>query len=136
MLADRQVDELVNDFVRQIPGVLQALLVSGDGLKLATSDEIAEAHADHLAAVAAGLVSLTGGAARCLRAEPVRQTIVEMGGGYLFVTSINAEAALAVFADVECDIGLVGYEMALLVGRLAQVRMPAPRTTNEDFPRR
>ena len=119
--ASRQLDWLVNDFARRVAGVTHALVVSVDGLKLAVSDRIDESVADQLAAVASGLVSLTRGAAQCFGAEPVVQTIVETAGGYLFVTSVSEGSTLAVFAAVECDIGLVGYEMTLLVSRVGQL---------------
>jgi uncharacterized protein len=122
-----QLDWLVDDFARRVSGVTQALVVSGDGLRLAVSSEVDPAQADQLAAVVSGLTSLTRGAAQCFRAEPVRQTIVEMAGGYLFVTSIAGGSALAVLADAACDIGMVGYEMALLVARMGQLLTPTAR---------
>ena len=123
----RQLDWLVDDFVRRVHGVRHGLVVSGDGLRLAASDGLSTGLADQLSAVASGLVSLTRGAARCFQADPVRQTIVEMAGGYLFVTSIADGSALAVFADVNCDIGMVGYEMTMLVNRVGQLLTPAVR---------
>lgn len=122
-----QLDWIVDDFARHVAGVRQALVVSVDGLRLATSDGIDPDTADQLAAVTSGLVSLTRSAAQSFRAEPVRQTIVEMGGGYLFVTSVGDGSSLAVFADEHCDIGMVGYEMTLLVARLGQLLTPAVR---------
>ncbi|HZB50787.1 MAG TPA: roadblock/LC7 domain-containing protein [Mycobacteriales bacterium] len=125
--AGQQLDWLVDDFARRVAGVRQALVTSGDGLRLATSAGVDEGLGDQLSAVASGLVSLTRGAAQCFRAEPVRQTIVEMAGGYLFITSIADGAALTVFADSTCDIGMVGYEMTLLVARVGQLLTPAAR---------
>ena len=69
------------------------------------------------------------GAARCFGAEPVVQTIVEMGGGYLFVTSVSDWSTLAVFADAQCDIGMIGYEMTMLVARVGQLLVPGIRGT-------
>jgi predicted regulator of Ras-like GTPase activity (Roadblock/LC7/MglB family) len=125
--ANRQLDWLVSDFVRRVSGVTHALVVSVDGLKLAVSEQVDESTADQLAAVASGLVSLTRGAARCFDAEPVVQTIVETAGGYLFVTSVSEGSTLAVFATVECDIGMIGYEMTLLVDRVGQLLVPGTR---------
>jgi predicted regulator of Ras-like GTPase activity (Roadblock/LC7/MglB family) len=125
--ASRQLDWLVSDLVRRVAGVTHALVVSVDGLKLAVSDQIDESAADQLAAVASGLVSLTRGAARCFDAEPVVQTIVEAAGGYFFVTSVSEGSTLAVFAGADCDIGMIGYEMARLVTRVGQLLVPAPR---------
>jgi predicted regulator of Ras-like GTPase activity (Roadblock/LC7/MglB family) len=125
--ASRQLDWLVSDFVRRVAGATHALVVSVDGLKLAISDRIDESAADQLAAVASGLVSLTRGAARCFDAEPVAQIIVESAGGYFFVTSISEGSTLAVFAAADCDIGMIGYEMAMLVTRVGQLLVPGPR---------
>jgi hypothetical protein len=125
--ASRELDWLVNNFADRVVGVSHALVVSGDGLKLAISERVDEDRADQLAAVASGLASLTLGAARCFNAEPVNQTIVEMGGGYLFVTSIGEGSVLAVFAQPQCDIGMIGYEMTLLVARVGQLLAPLPR---------
>jgi predicted regulator of Ras-like GTPase activity (Roadblock/LC7/MglB family) len=118
----------VDDFTRRVHGVRHGLVVSGDGLRLAASDGLSTGLADQLSAVASGLVSLTRGAAQCFRAEPVRQTIVEMAGGYLFVTSVSQGATLAVYAERRCDIGLVGYEMTMLASRVGHALSPAPRT--------
>jgi uncharacterized protein len=125
----RKLDWLVNDFVRRVAGVSHALVVSGDGLKLALSERVESEHADQLAAVASGLTSLTRGAARCFDAEPVTQTIVDMAGGYLFVTSVAGGSTLAVFARPDCDIGMIGYEMTLLVARVGQLLSPPVRSS-------
>lgn len=122
-----QLDWLVDDFVREVAGVHQALVVSVDGLRLAASDGLDAATADQLSAVTSGLVSLTRSVAQSFHAEPVRQTIVEMGGGYLFVTTVSEGSSLAVYADAQCDIGMVGYEMTLLVARVGQLLAPAAR---------
>ena len=50
-----------------------------------------------------------------------------MAGGYLFVSSIGERAVLAVFADRDCDMGMIGYEMTLLVTRVGYILTPAPR---------
>jgi predicted regulator of Ras-like GTPase activity (Roadblock/LC7/MglB family) len=125
-----QLDWLLADFVRGTPGVLHALVVSGDGLQLAASDRLETGLADRLSAVTSGLVSLARGAAQLLDAEPVTQTIVEMAGRYLFVTSISEGSMLTVFAEQHCDIGMVGYEMTMLAARVGHVLTPAPRVSS------
>ena len=118
---------LINNFTERVTGAANAVVVSSDGLVLAMSDRLDRAHADQLAAITAGLSSLTKGAATCFEAGEVQQLIVEMDAGYLFVTSISDGSAFAVFASVDADIGLVGYEMSLLVERIGQVLTPALR---------
>lgn len=118
---------LINSFVDRVPGVAHTVVVSADGLLLAVSDGFPRDRADQLAAVASGLVSLTQGAARVFEAGHVNQTVVEMEGGFLFIMAISDGACMAVLAAPSCDIGLVGYEMALLVTRAKDVLTPALR---------
>lgn len=119
------LDWLVSSFVDRIPGANSAVVVTSDGLVLSLSERIPRDSADQLAAVASGLASLTEGAARCFDAGHVHQVIVEMEGGYLFITTVSDGSALAVLCDSTCDIGLIGYEMSLLVARLGQMLTPA-----------
>ncbi|GAA1876498.1 roadblock/LC7 domain-containing protein [Pseudonocardia ailaonensis] len=123
-----QLDWLLVEFARDVPGVVHALVVSGDGLRLAASPSVGDALADQLSAAASGLVSLATGTAHLLGSGAVSQTILEMEGGYLFVTAISQGATLAVHAQRTCDIGMVGYEMTLLASRVGHALTPAPRT--------
>ena len=125
----RQLDWLLVDFVRSTAGARHALVVSADGLRLAASQQIDEALGDQLAAVTSGLLSLAQGVASAFTAGPVRQTIVEMAGGYLFVTSISEGSMLAVLAERACDMGMIGYEMTLLAARVGHMLTPGWRPT-------
>ena len=127
-VAQGQLDWLVNDFTRDTPGVLHALVVSGDGLLLASSAEVDANLGDQLSATTSGLVSLSRGAAQLLSLAPVSQTIIEMTGGYLFATSISQDSTLAVVAQRHCDMGMVGYEMTMLASRVGHALTPAPRS--------
>ena len=118
---------LVTNFAERVPGVAHAIVVSADGLLLTSSDRLPRDRADQLAAVASGLTSLTQGAARCFEAGNVVQTVIEMERGFLFLMSISDGSCLAVLAATSCDVGLVGYEMALLVERTGDVLTPAVR---------
>ena len=91
-----QLDWLLVEFVRDTPGVVSGVVVSGDGLRLATSPGVGTGIGDQLAAAASGLVSLARGTAHLLGAGALNQTILEMTGGYLFVTSVSKDATLAV----------------------------------------
>jgi uncharacterized protein len=132
----RQLDWLLVDFVRSTAGTRHALVVSADGLRLAASQAIGEALGDQLAAVTSGLLSLARGVASSFDAGPVRQTIVEMSGGYLFLTSISEGSMLAVFAERACDMGMIGYEMTLLAARVGHMLTPDRRATGSAPPDR
>jgi predicted regulator of Ras-like GTPase activity (Roadblock/LC7/MglB family) len=45
----------------------------------------------------------------------------------LFLMSISDGSSMAVLAARSCDVGQVGYEMALLVERVGAALVPAPR---------
>jgi predicted regulator of Ras-like GTPase activity (Roadblock/LC7/MglB family) len=115
---------LLDNFVKSVPGVRHTLVVSADGLLMAMSNELDRTSGDQLAAIVAGLNSLTRGAARQLRAGEVRQAIVEMDHNFMFQMSISDGSVLGVVADATCDVGLVGYEMALLVSRTEATLTP------------
>jgi predicted regulator of Ras-like GTPase activity (Roadblock/LC7/MglB family) len=110
---------LVDNFALTVPGVAHAIVVS--------SERLPRDRADQLAAVASGLVSLTEGAARCFDAGGVVQTVVEMDRGIVLLMSISDGSCLAVLAAPTCDIGLIGYEMTLLVDRVGQLLTPELR---------
>jgi predicted regulator of Ras-like GTPase activity (Roadblock/LC7/MglB family) len=122
---DRELDWLLNSFIERISGASSAIVVTTDGLVLALSERIARDTADKLAAVTSGLTSLTAGVAWVFDAGPVNQVIVEMAGGYLFLSAVSETSALAVMCEADCDIGQIGYEMSLLVARIGQVLTPA-----------
>jgi len=58
---------------------------------------------------------------------PVSQTVVEMERGLLLVMAISDGSSLAVLAAADCDMGLVAYEMALLVERVGRALTPDMR---------
>lgn len=121
----RNLNWLVSNFVGGVPGVKDAVVVSSDGLLVATSDGVDRVDADRLSAVTAGLQSIARGASGSLRSGPLHEIIVEYEQAVLFVMSISETSALAVTALRSSDVGLVGYEMALLVERCAAALTPA-----------
>ncbi len=125
--AAQNLNWLITNFVDRVPGVAHTVVVSSDGLLLAVSNGFPRDRADQLAAVASGLSSLTQGAARIFEGGAVTQTVVEMVRGFLFVMAISDGSVLAVLASSDCDMGLIGYEMALLVERAGDVLTPALR---------
>ena len=118
---------LLNNFANSVAGIAHVVAVSADGLLLASSRDLPADRADQLAAIASGVVSLTEGASRMFSAGAVQQTIIEMDSGYLFLMSVSDGSSMAVLAARSCDVGQVGYEMALLVERVGAALTPAPR---------
>ena len=111
---------LLDDLVQRVPSAQQAVVLSVDGLLMGASHGVSRADAEHMSAIAAGFQSLARGAGRHFQAGAVRQTIVEMESAFLFVTAAGQGACLAVLAEANSDIGLIAYEMAMLVKRVGQ----------------
>ena len=82
------------------------------------------AAAEQVAAIISGLVSLGQGAASCFGFDGLEQMIVAMRRGLLLVASISDGSCIGVVARKGCDIGLVGYQMTLIVERAGAVLTP------------
>ncbi|MGH9274534.1 MAG: roadblock/LC7 domain-containing protein [Acidimicrobiales bacterium] len=123
----RNLSWLLNGFVRRVPGVSEAVVLSADGLPMAASEGTDRDSAERFAAVASGLIGLAYGAAGRFGGGRVNEVIVEMEHAFLLVTGISDGSALAAVAQAGCDIGLVGYEMALFGERAGTVLTPELR---------
>ena len=102
---------LVRNFAERVTGVRDAIVVSADGLLMAMSAGLTRESADRFAAAASGLIGV----------------IIEMEYGFIFVTGIGEGSSMAVMTDGNCDVGLVGYEMARLVEQCGPVLTPELR---------
>ncbi|MCX5122507.1 roadblock/LC7 domain-containing protein [Streptomyces sp. NBC_00347] len=140
----RNLQWLLTDLVEEVPGVNSVAVVSSDGLLLLSSDPVAPdtpaaasaparprgprgASAD-LATIVSGLGSLTTGAAALMDGGSVKQTMVAMEHGSVFVMSISDGSLLGVYATPDCDMSVVAYHMALFVGRAGHVLTPEVRS--------
>ncbi|WP_020524444.1 roadblock/LC7 domain-containing protein [Catelliglobosispora koreensis] len=127
MTARQSQDWLLSDFVQRVPSVKRAVLLSVDGILMAASAGMEQASAEHMAAVAAGFASLARSAGRHFEAGPARQSIIELESAFLLVTPAGAGACLAVLSAADSDIGMVAYEMALLIERIGHNLTTPPR---------
>lgn len=127
------LDWLLDELVQRVPSARQAVVLSADGLLLGCSSGQDRTDAEHLCALASGFASLARGASRHLSGGPVRQTVVEMESTYLFVTAAGQGACLAVVSEADADIGLVAYEMAMLVTRVGE-NLSAPARSTAGVP--
>lgn len=123
------LDWLVNDLVRRLPGADRAIVLSSDGLLIGRSENLNQDDGEHLAAVSSGFQSLARGTGRHFDGGAVRQTVVEMDNFFLVVTAAGAGACLALLADADADMGMVAYEMNLLVKRVGTYLISQPRST-------
>ncbi|WP_030981823.1 roadblock/LC7 domain-containing protein [Streptomyces sp. NRRL S-1813] len=132
---------LLTNLVEEVPGIRSVAVVSSDGLLLLSSDpdraeEAARAGGSDgprgssadLATIVSGLGSLTNGAAKLMDGGAVKQTMITMDEGSLFVMSISDGSLLGVHATPDCDMSVIAYHMALFVGRAGHVLTPELRS--------
>ncbi|HXW45373.1 MAG TPA: roadblock/LC7 domain-containing protein [Streptosporangiaceae bacterium] len=118
---------VLDDLVRRVDGIRQAVVLSRDGLTLGASAGLSREDAEHMAAIAAGIQSLARGAALRFDGGQARQSIIHMDRALLFVMAAAQGSCLAVLCPADADHGLIAYEMAMLVRRLGQYLAANPR---------
>ncbi|MCH6159021.1 roadblock/LC7 domain-containing protein [Streptomyces marispadix] len=123
-----ELNWLLDELVQRVGSISKALVLSGDGLPRGASQDLTREDGEHLAAVASGFHSLAKGVGRHFDVGGVRQTVVELEEAFLFVTAAGDGSCLAVVADADADVGLIAYEMTLLVKRVGAHLGTAPRS--------
>jgi uncharacterized protein len=123
----RNLNWFVSNFARSTPGVAHAAVVTSDGLLIAASERLDRERADQLAVITSGLASLAAGAATHLDGGAVKETVVDMDEGFLFVMTISDGSCLSVIATKSCEISVVAYGMAVLVARASHLLTPTLR---------
>ncbi|AHH20058.1 Roadblock/LC7 family protein [Nocardia nova SH22a] len=121
------LDWVANGLVERTPGSERAVVLSADGLPLARSGRLTRDDAEHLAAMAAALHSLARGVGNRFDKGALQQTVVELAGGYLLVAEAGHGACLALLASIDADLGLLAYEMNVMVGQIRDQLSAAPR---------
>ncbi|MDH6137712.1 putative regulator of Ras-like GTPase activity (Roadblock/LC7/MglB family) [Kitasatospora sp. MAA4] len=117
---------LLDEFLGTVAGVADAVVVSSDGLLLA--DSRAGVRTDELSAIVSALTSLAAGVARVLEYGGVRRTMVTLDEGHLVVMAISDGSCLGVYATLNCELGVLAYQMALLVERAGHALTPQVRS--------
>ncbi|MEY9210912.1 roadblock/LC7 domain-containing protein [Thermobifida halotolerans] len=125
--APGELSWLLDDLLTRAEGTHHAIVLSTDGLLMASSSRLERPDAEQLSAIASGLQSLAGGASRRFGSGNVRQSIIEMDKAFLFVAAAGEGACMAVLADAECDVGMVAYEMNMVIQRVGQYLAAPPR---------
>lgn len=122
---------LLEQLLARTPGTRHALLLSGDGLRICHTPELSTDQADQLAAISAGIQSLSHGASLEFGdgRGGVRQSMTEFYGGILFIVEAGAGAHVAVVANESADAGLVGHNLAELVEQLSHYLTAPPRVS-------
>jgi predicted regulator of Ras-like GTPase activity (Roadblock/LC7/MglB family) len=127
-----QLSWLLDNLVDKVEDVRQALVLSRDGLVVAASQTMTREDGDHLSALAAGVQSLARGAGHHFGGGEVRQTIIEMESALLFVMAAGQGTCLAVISSADANVGVMAYEMAMLVRRMGKHLSAPPRFSDSE----
>jgi predicted regulator of Ras-like GTPase activity (Roadblock/LC7/MglB family) len=131
-----ELNWLLDDLVRRLVGAEDAIVLSADGPLLGRSMTLDRENAEHLAAMASAFQSLSRGVGTQFGKGGVQQTVVELEGGYLVVTEAGAGACLALLAAAHADLGMIAYELNVIVGQVGGALSASPRTLPPDPPAR
>lgn len=121
------LDWLINDLVSRLAGAEHAVVLSADGLLIGRSRHLAPEDGEHLSAMASAFQSLARGVGAHFDKGGVRQTVVEMDQAYLVVTAAGEGACLALLASESADMGMVAYQMAVVVKQVGEYLVANPR---------
>jgi predicted regulator of Ras-like GTPase activity (Roadblock/LC7/MglB family) len=120
------------DNLLEVNDVRQAVVLSRDGLVMAAAQSMSREQGDHLAALAAGLQGLAHGAMEYCGASEVRQTIIELDSAFLFVMAAGEGTCLAVVSSQDANVGVIAYEMAVMVRRMGKYLLARPRLSTHE----
>ena len=123
----RDLAWLLDDLSDRVPDFRRAVILSRDGLLIAASKDLSREDGEHLSAVAAAVQSLAAGTGDRFAAGRVRQTIIELEQGLIFLIAAGEGSCLAALCPAQADAGTVAYEMAMLVKRARPHLAALPR---------
>ncbi|WP_432923244.1 roadblock/LC7 domain-containing protein [Microbispora sp. CA-135349] len=130
---DRDFDWLLENLKEKTPGIRHVLVLTRDGLKMSFTADLGLDAADQLAALAAGIQSLSlSASAEFGDGIGAGQAMVEFAGGLLLIVPAGDGAHLAVVAEEDGEVGLIAHNMNELVEQIGVYLTAAPRQTENS----
>ena len=130
--ASGQLGWLLDTLADRMGSIRHAVILSRDGLVVAASRGLGREDGEHLSALAAGLQSLARGTGEHFGGGQVRQTIIELERALLFVMPAGDGTCLAVLTTADASVGVLAYEMSMLVRRMGRHLSAAPRSRDQQ----
>lgn len=118
---------LIDDFVARVHGVTHALIMSVDGLPLASSSSVHEDEGEQLAAISSGVLSLAHNSAALFDKGSCEQIIIRLTEGYFLFMGIGSGAGLAVLTSADASMRVAAYEMTQFVENTGHALTPEVR---------
>ena len=116
------LQQMIGEFAAERAEVVVAVLASGDGLLITASEDVDRDHADELAAIACGLVSIVAGStARMFGDDRVELAVARLTHRTLLVRPVVDGSVLAVVATADAEVGATGDAMTELTGQIGKL---------------
>lgn len=109
---------LITQFVGRTDGVIEAAVVSADGLLVSASDGLDGPTGDQVAAVASSINSMVMGASAIVDGGRMTQVMVHYDNGFLLLRGLTVGAVLIAVVRRGAAVGMIGHEMGVLAGRV------------------
>ena len=115
-----QLDQVLNDFERNVPHVEATAVVSTDGLVIASRlpDQVEE---DRVGAMGAAILSISTRSGEELNRGEMLRVLIEGTNGYLLIRSIGDVAILVVLVDKKVRLGMLFYECKQCINKLTEI---------------
>ncbi len=115
-----QLDQVLNDFERNVPHVEATAVVSTDGLVIASRlpDQVEE---DRVGAMGAAILSISTRSGKELDRGEMLRVLIEGTDGYLLIRSIGDIAILVVLVDKKVRLGMLFYECKQCIKQLTEI---------------
>jgi predicted regulator of Ras-like GTPase activity (Roadblock/LC7/MglB family) len=115
-----QLDEVLNDFERNVPHVEATAVVSMDGLVIA-SRLPGEVEEDRVGAMGAAILSISTRSGEELDRGEMLRVLIEGTNGYLLIRSIGDVAILVALVDKKVRLGMLFYECKQCIAKLTEI---------------
>ena len=122
-----EVAWLLEQFADETPGLTHAVLVSLDGLRIAAARRVDRDLADQLAALTAGLLSLSNQLGGLLTLGGTEHVALRLAQGHVLCMRVADTAGLVVAASAGTDLRVLAYQMTGFVGSVAHALSPEAR---------
>ena len=115
-----QLDEVLNNFERNVPHLEATAIVSTDGLVIASRlpDRVEE---DRVGAMGAAILSISTRSGKELDRGQMRRVLIEGTDGYLLIRSIGEFAILVALVDKKVRLGMLFYECKRCIAQLNEI---------------
>ncbi|WP_308251275.1 roadblock/LC7 domain-containing protein [Streptomonospora nanhaiensis] len=121
------VDWLLQRFTGETSGVEHAVLVSSDGVCMATSRGLDNERAGDLAAIVSGLQGVAEAVGGLFDLGDTEQVLILMARGRLVIRAISDGSRLAVITTARADLKVVAFQMARVADGVGHALTPAVR---------